>query len=510
LSVASASTVTALTIDLNKVGTVTEAVDLLITGSGVATLSLSSKVAASYVNPAYTPSALKTLNVSGDKVLDFDDSAITTLTTINASSMTAGGLKVNVTGSSLDVAFTGGAGNDVITIGADLDKYDSINGGDGSDTVVISDATLTSSTLAARVGANLMTSVEILGVSATDTVTIDASLFTNINTFTNTAAITGTVGVSGTAAGQDGVTLTFQNGDSFNIGAALTGGAGDASAGTTDGGDGLEVAAKVNTGTDVITIQLVAGAATTITGGAGGDGSGGDGGHAINASTVETINIVTASSLDDLTLTLGASGGSAGAGETAGSTLSVGANATINISGAGDVNLGLIKTVSSDADDLTINGSAMTGKLTVSTGDGNDVITGGSKDDAINAGAGVNIITGGAGNDSYSFADDVSDVTTTTSIADFQMGGSKDVIKFTATAGVFEKLLTAAQDAINSDTTLSDAVAEAGAQLADHETTVFVWQGDAYVVYDEASGDFSVIKLTGITDVSTFDTSNIA
>jgi len=519
LFVSTASTVTALTIDLNKVGTSTEAVDLLVTGSGVATLNLSSNGTVSYVNPAYTPSALKTLNVSGAKSLDLDDSAITTLTTINASSMTAGGLKVSVSGSTLDVAFTGGAGNDTLTVDADLDIYDVINGGDGTDTVVVSDATLTSSTLAAIKGANATVGVEVLGVSATATITIDASKFSSINTFTNTAAVTGTAGSTASAAGQDAVNFTFQTGDAFTVGANLTGGAGAASAGEEVGGDALEVAAAVNTGTDAVTINFAKGAATTLTGGAGANGTTSiqDGGHAINASTVETINIVTASSLDDVTLTGGASGS---AGSSDGATIYVGANATVNLSGAGDVNLGTLQTATTAADDLTVNGSAMTGVLTVTTGAGNDVIIGGTKADVITAGTGVNTVTGNAGADNFKFADDASKGTALTTITDFAMGAGNDVITFTTAAGVFEALTadsTSALASLASTATLADALEAVDGQLAEHEATAFVFNGNAYVIYEEAddsdgytAANYSVVKLAGITSVTTFDATNIA
>jgi len=511
VSIAGASSVTSVTVVVDDSGAAAaqDDIDVDIAGSAIATLNLQSTGDKNYVGLFNSGSALKTLNITGDTLMDADEDALTGLTTINAAD-SSGGVKVNITGSTADVTITGGTGDDTFIIGGDLDTSDTINGGDGTDTVSVSDAALTSSTAAVVKGVNGVTNVEVLASSATSSITIDGSKFTAINQFSNTGTVSGTEAASGPS---DGVNLTFEAGDSYIIAGAISGGDGSASVGADAGADALEVAAKVNTGTDSITITLDAGAATTITGGSGDDaGSAGDtgpGGAAINASTVETINIVTASKDDDLTLTGGTAGSGAGSD---GATLSVGANATVNISGAGDVNLGTVAAPNAATDDLTINGSEMTGVLTVTTGAGNDVITGGSKNDVITAGTGVNSITGGAGNDDFKFADADSSTSALTTITDFTLGANKDKLTFTTAAGTYEALESARATAIAADTTLGAAADEAVGQLAAHEVTAFLYSGHYYVLYE--SGDNAgtyetdedvIVKLSGITDITGFD-----
>ena len=519
IEITGASTVTSVALVVDGVGASAQDLDINVTSASITSLSIRSSGTVStdknFLGIVNSGAKLDTLTITGDKLLNASLDAVTTLKTITATTST-GGVMVNVTGSTLDVTFTGGTDNDTLIVGADLDTSDVIDGGAGTDTVSISDATLTASTLAAVKGANTLKNVEVLGVSATGTITIDASIFTGINTFSNTAAVSGTE-AAGTGARSDGINLTFENGDAFTITAAISGADGSASAGA-DGGDALEAAAKVNGGTDTITITLNAAAAVSLVGGSATSG-GGDGGAALKLSSVEIINIVTASSADDLTLTC-VSGSAAGA---AGDSISVGANATITITGAGDVNLGTVGTQGAAVDDLTVNGSGMTGVLTVALGLGNDVIKGGSAADVITIGStagtatGSNTVTGGAGADTFNFEDGVSTLAQLTTFTDFEMGAGKDIISHTGATVTYEALTSANATLIAADTSLADAVDQAFSQLAANEATAFIYDGAAYVVFEDGTGAGAytaaadlVIKLAGITSVAAFDATNIA
>jgi hypothetical protein len=523
IQIASAASVTSASVTVdgvgqaNTTGTNTGDLDIDVTGAGVAALTVNSIGSTNYVGLANSGAALKTLTVTGDKMLDADEDALAGLTTIDASAST-GGTKLNITGSTLDVKATGGAGNDTLIIGGDLDANDTIDLGDGVDTVVVSDATINSATTALGKGIVALKNVEIVGssVTAADGVVIDATKFTNVNTFqVGSGGALAPANNAANAAGDVAASFTFAAGDTLSIAANVTGGT--SAAGDASGGDAINATAAVNSGTDVLNLSVDAGAAVTVTGGASTDGTADGGnvsGDALDASTVETINISTASALDDITFVAGTAAGT----DTAGSSVSVGANATINITGAGDVNLGtVVASGGATVDDLTIDGSAMTGALTVTTGAGNDTIKGGSKADTIDAGTGVNTVTLGGGADTLKVADGSSNPTAgLTSVTDFAFGAGNDKIDFSGAAAVtFEALTSANATAIAADASLGDALTQAMSQLDADQATAFVYGGDAYVVFNDATdntfdnGADAVVKLTGVTDVSGLDVTQI-
>jgi len=501
--ISSSSTVSSVMLELDDVGGSSALADLDvdIAGSGVTSLTVNSIGSTNYLGLWNAGGKLATLIVTGDKTLDAATDAVTTLTTIDISGSSAAAY-VNVTGSTLDVNFTGGPGSDQLWIGGDLDTNDTINGGEGSDTVAVSDASLNSSVTAVGKGINAMTSIETVASTATGTITVDATKFSAIHQFG--AGYGGAVTGGADAAG---VSFTFggEGNDALVVADAITGGAA-----TAAGQDGISAVATVNTGSDVLNLTFANVGAKAITGSNGaGNGDGGDG---VDASSVETINIVTASSFADVSFVGGALAGTGANG----AAFKVGANATVNISGSGDVNTGTIVAPGTTTDDLTINGGGMSGKLTTATGAGNDVITGGSKGDDITAGTGVNSVTGGGGADVFKFADSSSSDTAITSITDFELGSGKDKLTFTTTAGTFETLTSANATAIAADTTLAAAAAQAATQLAAHEVTVFVFGSNAYALYEEGtaagaynSGTDVLVKLSGITDVSGFDATQV-
>jgi len=103
--------------------TITDTETVSLTASGV-----------NYVAVVDTGSTLKTVNVAGQGTLTFNtDEAVTGVSFANFSGTTS----VTFSGTS-DVTVTGGAGNDTINMRGSFNGQDTINGGDGTDTLTAS------------------------------------------------------------------------------------------------------------------------------------------------------------------------------------------------------------------------------------------------------------------------------------------------------------------------------------------------------------------------------------
>lgn len=172
------------------------------TGGGVATLDIASNTAtfnvaatgaASTITLTNSAAGVKTekLVVTGDKAITITE-ALTTLKTVDASANTAG-VTLNVGSTAVDLAFTGGAGKDkVIIAGAQFTAKDTLIGGEGKDTIQLSDNTV------AYAGINKAAGFEVLALGATGA-TVDIAQITNgINEFAvaNTGSTTFTNALS--------------------------------------------------------------------------------------------------------------------------------------------------------------------------------------------------------------------------------------------------------------------------------------------------------------------------
>ena len=424
----------------------------------------------------------------------------------------------NTTGSTVDLTFKGGSGDDTLTLGTDFDADDNISGGAGTDTLIIGAAALTAATNAMVKELNTITDVEqvMSNTAAGDGIAID---FSKLTTISSAGAVANTPGANAAnAAGDTALTITgATNADTILVGGNIVGGT-SATAGNAAGGDAISVATASNTGSDTINILFTA--ASNVTGGLGQDDNGGNndaGGDGLAADTIENINITTASATADVTFREGGSADQGTATTSAGEDVRVGANGTITISGAGDVDLGtVVSAAGTSADDLTINGAGMTGVLTVTTGAGNDTITGGSKADSITAGTGTNTITSGGGSDTMVFADGASTSTAMTTITDFTAGAGGDILNFAAgTAVTYEALTGANATAIAADTTLAAALTQAASQLAANEATAFSFGGSTYLLFEDGTnaGAYNaaadvVVLLTGV-DTADLHTDNV-
>ena len=465
--------------------------------------------------------ALTKVVFTGGALVDLGDapSNLGNVATVDASGST-GGTKIDLATSSnaKDVTFTGGKGDDtVVFAAAGFTVADKIAGGDGTgDAIFTGDAVFTATTDAVVKAFNSAntTGVEIAGstVTAADGVQFKASVFSNINTF---AFGSGGLTPANNAANTDGdvaATLTgIEAGDTFVILGSITGGT--QAAGDASGGDAINATPLVNSGSDELNLVFKAGAATNITGGASTDATANGGkvsGDGLDASTIEKIKITTNSALDDVAFAAGTAAGT----DTAGATVRVGANATITITGAGDVNLGTVVAPSVDADDLTIDGSAMTGKLTVTTGAGNDIIKGGSKDDAITWGAGTNVGTGNGGSDTYNVAAGNA-VGSQDKVTDFTAGSGGDVLNLVAGADTksYDALTSTEQTAVNAELTLAAAVNVALTGATNSQWTAFTYGDKTYAVYDtddtfDTTNGY-LVELTGVT-VANLTSNNFA
>lgn len=131
----------------------------------------------------FEATSLKTLNVSGDADLTISATLANTVTTVNASAATG---DLNVTMGTSNSTVTGGAGADTFNYGTTFNDDDSVNGGDGTDTL-----TITGTNASLNVEA---TSIETLKVTSTttasDTSTLDLDDLTTLVTLNAIASTT--------------------------------------------------------------------------------------------------------------------------------------------------------------------------------------------------------------------------------------------------------------------------------------------------------------------------------
>ena len=259
-----------------------------------------------------------------------------------------------------------GTGDDTVLMGATLEGQDVVVGGEGTDTLAISQAA---------------TAAQAPGVSEFETLRLAGGNITqDMVNFTNNSGFTGL---------QVGSNNTFQFN---NVAAGVTG----LSVTNFAAGADTVTAATVSRLVDASANELTVNGATAV-GGA-------------NASQITTLT-----ANDEETLNL-ASGSVAGESLTVG-TLNAGDLTTLNLSGnsvivtnaiVGASNLATVEaasvtgavTVNASAStaDMTFNGS-LSGANTLTGGTGADTITGGSVGDTIVGGNGNDTIDGGAGND---------------------------------------------------------------------------------------------------------------
>lgn len=229
----------------------------------------------------------------------------------------------------------------------------------------------------------------------------------------------------------------------------------------------------------------------------------------VTVANVETINI---SSLDTET-------GASPTKNVNTLTLTADKATAVNLTGANDLTL----TLTGSTKVTSIDGSALTGKLTVTSlnttsattikgGSANDVLTaatgttadvliGGAGDDTLTANAGLTTLTGGAGNDLFVINTASLNSSSYATITDFAAG---DLIKIDGIGAFKNTKITQGDTAVFQD--YANAAVNA---LGANEAVWFQFGGNTYIVADMGadtatftnSQDF-VVKLTGLVDLS--------
>ena len=455
-NVATTAANTSLAVSLDKLGVAGTPAAVDFDGAELATVNLTA--AGNSVINLTNDQKLATLNISGAGNLTVDAdggpaAAATLLTTVDASAATGNvSIKLEDDTTAKNVTVTGGAGNDTANFGAALTKDDKFDGGAGTDTLEVTQASVTTvqglnATDKATLNANLA-NLEVLKVTDGLTSSIDASRFDGINQYNFAGGLGNATGAA------DTYTLS-------KVSSGVVVSLGDAAVQT--GGDttlAIEIdnATLAGNNSDVLTLNLNDAAA----GGASDVG-------VINAVGVDTLNINTAS-----TTAAGA------AGTTTSYTLDVAAtssaldkvavtgNIALNLSGValantiGEVDASGMTLANATSNGLTVaiatggtNGVKITGSGGVDSltgGDAADIIMGGAGNDTITGGGGNDQLTGGSGSNTFVFGASAT-ANGQDTITDFNGGAvadGGDVLNFSA-------FITTAVSANNLTLTTSSA-----------------------------------------------------
>lgn len=413
---------------------------------------------------------LANVTVAGDGAVELTVANGDKLKAVNATANT-GGVTVDLSDAD-NAAFTGGAGDDTLTVNGSKVAHTL---GAGDDTVVVKDTAF----------ADLAKGFSVDGGEGTDTLQMSATLaggFKTADVATN-FEILQLVGGNGTvdldnfgdidhvAVGALGGTLTLNN---MGNGGLLEYVAAP--------GQNVTVSVKgADTGkTDVLNVTIADDEAVTA--------------GKLTVADVETINITA----DDTDL------GEDGPVEHT-MTLTAGAATAVNISGDAELLLTL-----TDSNKITkIDASSNTGGLTVNLANINNApnafvtLTGSSADDSITMGIG-NVITGGEGKDAFTAtqATSVNAAVSYSTIMDFKVGDTL-AIGSSGTSGVKKVVVT---EEMAFDQAVNTALAAVSTEVA-----WFEYKGNTYVVADNDGfgdtfgADDYIVKLNGIVDLSDAD-----
>lgn len=315
--------------------------------AGIEGLTVASNGAGNYITNLTTAGDVKALTITGDAPLTVTTlgGADSSLVSIDAST-TTGGINIDTSFTS-NIAVTGGAGNDTFVFGSALDVNDTVNGGEGTDTVSVGASVATNVTL---------TSIEKLALTGGASQDLSQANLSGITTVSANPGAGATTALTNATPGKHTLSYT---GSAAN--AAMT----------------YALKSTLNTTADALSLTV---------GSASADGT--DRGD-FTANDIETLTVASASKTATTANTIG---------------LTATAATMVNLSGTA---------LTVDATDLaaehTINASAMTGVLTITSEASSDTtIIGGSANDAITfASADLNSsdsIDGGGGNDTVTVA----------------------------------------------------------------------------------------------------------
>lgn len=456
-----------------------------LTAAAVETLTVAGDKKATFTADL---AALKSVTVTGSAGLTLSGTETDTLTSVNTSATTGtvtasidaskatytGGAGVdNVTLSSTTVskAVNTGAGNDMVTLASGTGTpAEAIVGGDGTDTLVM----VVADAVAASTGATFETKIdgfERLSLSVPGVASaVDLSNLDDINYV-----------ISGGTAGGFALTL---NKFGANGTLELTG----------NNADGITASLADATGS-ADSFNLVLTSAGALTGGT------------VTVAGVESVAITsddtdTTAHVNTLTLTAAAA-----------KTVTVSGDAGLNLTLAGDAALTSVD-ASALTGALTINANSALA-LTVTGGSGADSLTATGSGDTLNGGAGNDTLTGadlttlsgGAGNDIF-MMNLPSNVNSYSTITDASSGDVIDLDAANAGTVVFSQSAVVLagtavfQDYANAAVNALGADANNAAWFQYGGNTYIVQSGNATAGNDFVNGQDSIIKLTGLVDLS--------
>lgn len=512
---------TSVSITVDKVGTSTGDAILKLDGAALTTINLTASGNASYVElgdgTAAVADTVTTVNVAGDKAVKVDmqtTTAFNKVVTVNASANTGGVNAVMETTTGADVTFTGGTGNDTANFGDKLTKADKVDGGSGTDTLAITQTSVTvveGYVVADKDALNTnLAGLEVLKVTNALTSNLDASRYDSVNSFVLAAGFN-PAATSTLSSVASGVSVEINNsaGNATDILAVAITNA------TLAGNNSDTVNLKLND-TDT------AGAAVTDYGVLNGVGV-----DILNIQSTKTSTSVATGSRMDIKATSSALDKIVVTGDL---YLDINDVALVNSIAEVDAS-GMTMAATANGIDVSIatggtNGVKITGSTGIDTivgGDAADIISTGTGNDVITAGKGDDVITSGAGNDVIHFAAADSSITSTAfdTVTDYTNGSvvnTTDKLVFDTTAGVVGVTALAgwtlnAGVATKTNATVADFIAAVqAAAYGAGETYAFVSGSDTYVYNGGAANadttDDTFIKLTGvaITSVVVADT----
>lgn len=492
----------------------------------IKTLNLAGNTNASTI-ASLTAAGVTTLNISGDAAVELTGQTLGALTSVVVTN-TAGATLGTAIGA--DVAFTGGAGADAVTLTTGYTK--AINMGAGDDIVTY--------------GGAAGTGGSINGGEGTDTLVITATLAdaADANSDFN-AKVTGFEGLTITGAASETLNLIgLGNASKINVAGAtsltLNNLASNGTVTLTDDSTAVTVAVRdaAFNANDVFNLGLSN--ATTVAQDYG----------TVTAAGVETINISTVDAgaasaavidvadlvADSATkITLSGNNGLDLTGSTAAKVSVFDASGVVG-NGAADTAANLAVKYTSD--------NTTSATVTITGGAGNDVLTGnsvkdtivgGAGNDTITGGAGVDTLTGGAGVDTFVVASTNAGITGTERITDFSIaaGGDKldldvtTVIADTVSAADVTSAITGAVDLTASvkngiitlagaDVGLIDTIGELklifeALDDAAADSAAIELSGNTYVISDAGGANATdIIQLVGVTGVTSLSTADVA
>jgi S-layer protein len=435
-----------------------------------------------------TGAAVETLNIAGDAKVVLSNNTFTALKSV-VSTNTAG-VTLGTTALGAGVSFTGGDGDDSIILSNAFTK--AITMGKGNDTVTYSGAAGTGGSVNAGDGTDTI----VMTVGQADAADNDATFNSTFSGFevlqldassmggTKTVNLVGINGVNKVVTGAASHVLTldnFANNGTLKLTSNVVVGAGSYVANVTN--------AAFNPN-DTFNIELSKTSALTA--------------GSVTVAGVENININvadadpsgSAAAMHTMTLVATSAKKVVVTGNNGLTLTNTGNTAITEFDASGVVANGTADTAANLAVTFTSDNDTASATVTIKGGAGNDVLTGGAAkdtiiggagDDTINGGTGIDTLTGGAGSDTFVMAKVAANRDT---ITDFTVGTGGDKLALTAAN---TKVATAQGVApvVTADTTTAGA--PAGAYTLTGVTTanadVIVLQNGASLTSGANGGD---------------------